>query len=498
MGICGTQIDKEKRKNSSSIESFKIEEMKNSSNTEDFKKEKRNSSNTQAFKKKKRKNTSYINAFKKGPGLGDIHNEPNEIEKIEQTKISKNTLIYEKDTGNDKMIPIDIIDKLKKSFCKISYNKQNNGTGFFISLNNSFKYIMTNYNLISENLINNIINIQLYNNRNINIKLYNRDMKFYNNLDITIIEIKESDGIIEDIDFLDYDLNYIKGYEQYLNMDIFTLQYLRNKGIYIAIGNIKDIFNIYEFIHNLNTEKVSSGSPIILFDSLKVIGIHKGGDKNKKINYGSFIGEIINEIEYLKENNYIIGEIYISEEDIGKNIRIINSYEEICRNYLVEIKEEKHKNEKEIKECKIEINDEKIPFCYYYKSEKKGRYKIKYIFDKYLTNINFMFSYCSSLTDLNLSNFNTQNIINMSSILSHCSSLTNLDLSNFNTQNVCDMSSMFSDCSSLTNLDLSNFNTQNVSDMSSMFSDCYSLINLDLSNFNTQNVTNMSYMFSGL
>ena len=40
MGICGTQIDKEKRKNSSSIESFKIEEMKNSSNTEDLKRRK--------------------------------------------------------------------------------------------------------------------------------------------------------------------------------------------------------------------------------------------------------------------------------------------------------------------------------------------------------------------------------------------------------------------------------------------------------------------------
>ena len=37
------------------------------------------------------------------------------------------------------------------------------------------------------------------------------------------------------------------------------------------------------------------------------------------------------------------------------------------------------------------------------------------------------------------------------------------------------MSFMFSGCNSLTNLNLSNFNTQNVTDMSGMFSGCNSL-----------------------
>ena len=57
---------------------------------------------------------------------------------------------------------------------------------------------------------------------------------------------------------------------------------------------------------------------------------------------------------------------------------------------------------------------------------------------------------------------------------------------------------MFCYCSSLTYLDLSNFNTNNVKDMSYMFCDCSSLTSLNLSNFNTNNVTNMSYMFSGV
>ena len=53
---------------------------------------------------------------------------------------------------------------------------------------------------------------------------------------------------------------------------------------------------------------------------------------------------------------------------------------------------------------------------------------------------------------------------------------------------------MFSYCKNLTDIDLSNFNTQNVTNMSHMFIGCASLKNINLSNFNTQNVTNMSCM----
>ena len=60
-----------------------------------------------------------------------------------------------------------------------------------------------------------------------------------------------------------------------------------------------------------------------------------------------------------------------------------------------------------------------------------------------------MFSGCSSLTSLNLSNFNTENVQNMRGMFSGCSSLTSLDLSNFNTENVQDMIHMFNECNSL-------------------------------------------------
>ena len=55
---------------------------------------------------------------------------------------------------------------------------------------------------------------------------------------------------------------------------------------------------------------------------------------------------------------------------------------------------------------------------------------------------------------------------------------------------------MFSECTSIEKLDLSNFNTINVTDMSYMFSRCYALKELNISNFNTNKVISMDCMFN--
>ena len=107
-----------------------------------------------------------------------------------------------------------------------------------------------------------------------------------------------------------------------------------------------------------------------------------------------------------------------------------------------------------------------------------------------------MFSDCSTLSSLDLSNFNTAIVTNMSYMFNGCSALSSLDLSNFNTAIVTNMSYMFFNCANLSSLDLSNFNTAIVSDMSLMFGGCSVLSSLDLSNFYTKEVRDMSYMFS--
>lgn len=122
-----------------------------------------------------------------------------------------------------------------------------------------------------------------------------------------------------------------------------------------------------------------------------------------------------------------------------------------------------------------------------------------------MTDTSHMFSECSNLSSLDLSSFDTSNVIDMASMFWKCSNLNSLNLSSFDTSNVTNMCRMFYGCSNLSSLDLSNFNTSNVKGMGYMFCGCSNLSSLDLSSFDTSNLdgydwpdrTAMDWMFSG-
>ena len=222
---------------------------------------------------------------------------------------SSSNYIKERNTDKPKRIALNTLNNISKSICKIVYEineKKFIGTAFFMILNNNQKGIITNYHNIHKDLIDKYIEIEIHNNKKINIKLNKEYLNFFEDLDITIIKLEDSDNIIKniinDINFLDYDLKYINGYNQYNNNDVFALQFPQ-KEIEHASGKILEIINNNSFIHNIDTIKGSSGSPIISVNTEKVIGIHKGGDKEDKINYGSFIGEIFKNNLLNKEEN---------------------------------------------------------------------------------------------------------------------------------------------------------------------------------------------------
>ena len=113
--------------------------------------------------------------------------------------------------------------------------------------------------------------------------------------------------------------------------------------------------------------------------------------------------------------------------------------------------------------------------------------------------MNQMFFDCTSLTSLDLSNFDTSQVTEMFGMFYSCSSLTSLDLSYFDTSQVIDMGYMFSYCSSLTSLNLSNFNTSKISFIYEMFSNSNNLeyINLNIviclnENINEANIPQIS------
>ena len=264
-----------------------------------------------------------------------------------------------------------------------------------------------------------------------------------------------------------------------------------------SVNKIKDvIIGIKLNIDNIIKTSLNNFVNIQL-NNVNII-INSLNDDINKIN--EKINNLLNNNKRKNENiisNYIIAEIDIKEEDVNKYIAIINCYEEFMRsNSFTDIKND-CKNEDEIRKCEIKINDELIPFDYRYQFKSKGKYTINYSFHNNITNMSYMFCECSSITKIDLSNFNTDSVTNMNCMFRECASLEDINLSNFNTNIVTDMGYLFAGCSSLTKIDLSNFNTNNVTNMRYLFFRCSSLIEINLSNFNTNKVTDFMRIFDG-
>ena len=257
--------------------------------------------------------------------MGCICDRVNKKSKNDNTKdkrlvnLVNELLIKGKDENNQ--IDFDTVDKIKNSICKIKIhinNKIKFGTGFFI-IYQERKFLITCFHVI--NLEVKEFEIEIWNKKTKMIELKNRYFNFIERLiDITVIEINNNDDFIEDIEFLDYDLNYLKGYSQYKNIEVFSLGYPNGEKLKSDSGIIKEIDGP-EFYHNINTQTGSSGSPIILFTTLKVIGVHKQGIIELNLNVGTFIGEILNAIGEPKINNKTK-----IKEDNKIDIEIIDEY----------------------------------------------------------------------------------------------------------------------------------------------------------------------------
>ena len=82
------------------------------------------------------------------------------------------------------------------------------------------------------------------------------------------------------------------------------------------------------------------------------------------------------------------------------------------------------------------------------------------------------------------SSFDFQNVARMESIFLNCTSLTSVDLSNFNTVKLYYIEDMFNGCSSLTSLDFSKFIADKIIFLNRLFYRCSNLKYIDFSPFN--------------
>ena len=95
-----------------------------------------------------------------------------------------------------------------------------------------------------------------------------------------------------------------------------------------------------------------------------------------------------------------------------------------------------------------------------------------------------MFSGCSNLKHINLSNFDVSNIMQMEYMFYDCNSLSSLDLSNFKMNTLQSINFMFYNCSSLEYLDISSFDFDHLLQYDSIFyfTDKLKYINLGIGN----------------
>ena len=415
-----------------------------------------------------------------------------------------------------------ILSQMENCICKIYINGKK-GTGFFSKIpfpdkHNLLHVLITNNHILNENDIanNKTIKLIMYNkekNENIEKEIkIDESRKRYTYLndkegiDITIIEIKPNTDNIN---------NYLEIDDKILELQcekksIYVLHYPKEKKL-VSYGLIKEIMEGKKVIHFCNTEEGSSGSPIISLDNFKVIGVHYGGSSNIniKFNYGTYIKYIIkefnNKYKYKNEINLTYftkeeGEFNIFGNKFVENNRnnidlIING----IKNNLIE-KLYLKKGENDVKFI-IKNKITNLEYMFEWCSCLKNIDGLKYLDTKDITNFKYMFCGCTSLSDINiLKNWNVSNANNFEGMFNGCSLLSDItELKNWNVSNVNNFGNMFRGCLSLPDINgIKGWNVSKANNFEHMFRGCSSLLDINgLINWDVSNAVNFNYMFSG-
>lgn len=123
-----------------------------------------------------------------------------------------------------------------------------------------------------------------------------------------------------------------------------------------------------------------------------------------------------------------------------------------------------------------------------------------------VTDMSYMFSTWSpsisvsentSLTKLNVSNWDLSKVTNLASAFQGDAALESLDVSNWNVKNVSTMDNTFNGDSSLSSLDVSKWNTPQLSSSIGTFQDDSKIKELDVSNWDVKSDASFNAMFKG-
>ena len=433
-----------------------------------------------------------------------------------------------------------INEQMKKFICKIIVNNKY-GTGFLCKIPypdefNLLPVLITNKTLINQEELfqQKQIEITLDNDREEKTIYITTERKVYSSkkYDITFIEIFR-DEIKE---FLDLDIK--KQISEKNN--IYVLQYSKGINSEMSFGVIKSI----------NDEKIKhtcseiSGGPILLLETMRIIGINLGNYKGILLEkpIKEFNVDVSNKIKKNSSGSKYIDCYYIIKP--GKEFNLLNDFNENIGDFIRDDEDEEEDLDENLKKyynrtinmynegkkkkkfleknINIFIDSQPIKFRFKYRTNNK-KIHVKFVFKNILNDLSFIFYNCENLESIDFSSYDMAQITNTFGMFYDCSNLKSVNLSSLNSNKEIDMGSMFFgckalnliefplnhknkvtnishlffECSSLKSIDLSSFNTINVKDMSNLFSKCNSLKTIyHISSLNTGNVTDMSRMFA--
>ena len=349
---------------------------------------------------------------------------------------------------------------------------------------------------------------------------------FYNSA-MSMIILDDIANLTSDTEIWISDDSTTVHYSRPLPMHTLTVHYKYTDGYYED-----DILMIAENYGNNDNYELHLNGYSDAYGTVNTIQIHEGiyhiflEDKSPEfsvISYGQhdivsdieiWINDYENVIYYENPNPYYVEYTIDVADDCTDTVGYANTdgtpylpkvNDEIPTNVTIKLKDGTTTTSlntlaKDVESIKVDYdeNTQKVIFGYSGNGTTCSKISgINYIyFSNKITDMYEMFYDCSSLTSLDVSNWDMSNVTSMDWMFSGCSSLTSLDTSNWDTSNVTSMSGMFYCCSSLTSLDVSNWDTSNVEDMNVTFSNCSSLTSLDVSNWDTSNVTKMDSMFN--
>ena len=434
-------------------------------------------------------------------------------------------------------VPLKTFLNVSKSICFLSHYKNN---GFFIKIKKDIElYFLVIYTSLSyeSKLYITIENENEYKEYCLNL-IEDSRIIFNYEYALLFIQILEKDEIKNNVNFLRCETEEIKDFKE---LEIFSTFFsIKNNIINCVSGQtIKEDNSKKKLYYLMDMSESESGSPIILIDNLKVIGIHNRShifniEEYENIYFGDKIKNILDkmfekinnkkfEINGVKEENknemikkkedeksYFgldFSYLYISKCGRLDNNEDYNIYKDLnekgntISNKNSELKNDPDLNNNELTiTYKIEDNEEIVYlFDSIFVENNKNICKIEYEGREYNLFDFYKIDKLKNNKRLIIKLKNIDKIRCMNNMFSNCKSLLSVStVSKWNnTNNITNLSKMFFDCESLTTLpDISNWNTCNVTDMSHIFFNCKSLKSLpDISKWNTSKVTNMSSLF---